>query len=320
MKHNWTILAACLFAMAIAMVIFRQDEPQETAPASGVPRHNAAMPETSANIIAQSHSRPTPATTPAMPPSAHATMPATRSQGQPSIIQRNQMLTGQAALGSHHEPQGTASIASLPRHRAAKPDTSANLAQADSQSVPQSVPQSMPATRTQDPLAFTPGYYPQSNQAAPSTSNEPLTRAELEVRAASVERDASHELARLIPLLGLAHDQQQRVFQALASTSQNFVPGMLVDGSAINAPAADPQQTILAELSTAQSDAYLQDVNERDAWWSEYIGNITSQLNTATPAVDGGAATTADANATDATAPVVTPSAAKTAHAISGDE
>ncbi|KAB2638631.1 MAG: hypothetical protein DVB26_07815 [Verrucomicrobia bacterium] len=238
-KYNWTILAACLFALAIAMVVFRQDEPQGTAYAASLPGCSAAAPEASADTA--------------------------------------------------------------PAHRRATPQTT-------------------PATRAQEPPAFIPRNHPLPNQAAAGVSHEPLSHAELEHRAERVERDANHELARLIPLLGLAPDQQQRVFQALASTSPSFVPGMLVDGSAVKSPAANSQQTLLAELSAAQVAAYLQDSNESSAWWSEYLGNISSQLNNGTPAVGGSAAAVTTAPAADATTPAATTPATKVTHAITGDE
>ena len=237
MKHNWTILAVCLFVLAIAMVMFPQATPPVAAPAAGAPRHSAAMSDASANKD-HAHSRPTPQTT-----------PATHNQDPPTFIPRNHALPAQTSA---------------------------------------------------------------------SGNTEPLSRAELEQRAEWVERDANHELARLIPLLELAPDQQQRVFQALARTSQNFVPGMLVDGNAMKPPTSNPQQTVLAELSAAQIAAYLQDSNDSNAWWSEYIGNIASQLKSGTPAVGGSTATTAPA--ADATTPAATAPVTKTAHAITGDE
>ena len=146
-----------------------------------------------------------------------------------------------------------------------------------------------------------------------------LTQAELEHRAQLVDRDANHELARLIHLLDLQPEQQDRVFQALARTSPNFVPGMRVDGDAIQPSTANVQQTLLAELSDTQIAAYLQDSDERSAWWSEYISSVASQLANGMPAVDSGTAAVAGAQVGAPPAADTTP-ATKDAHVISSVE
>ena len=239
MKNQWTILAACLFALAIALVVFRHDDPPAASTAAALPKHTAAMPDASAKTAPATNKSRTPA----------AATRETRGNDQPVFNGHNRPLTRQAA----------------------------------------------------------------TNPAAPS-------RAELEQRAQLVERDANHELARLIPLLELAPDQQQRVFQALARTSPNFVPGMLVDGSSLKPSTATPQQTLLAELSDAQVTAYLADSNERSAWWSEYISGISSQLDSGTPAVGGTTVGVAALQPADATAPVETTPATKNTHAVTGGE
>ncbi|MEI7956118.1 MAG: hypothetical protein WCJ66_13195, partial [Verrucomicrobiota bacterium] len=189
MQYLWTFLAACLFAVAIAMVIFRHDEPQSPPPA--------------ADLTARS---------------------ATRTAGERSSHHRPlDPAAATTEVGSPNEPSFDG-----PNHSPARPNVA---------------------------------------QARP----ELLTHAELEHRAESVERDANHELARLIPLLELAPEQQQRVFETLVRTSPSFVPGMLMDGAPLKPLATPPQQALLAELSAAQIAAYLQDSNERSAWWSEYI-------------------------------------------------
>jgi len=241
MQHRWTFLAACLFALAIAMVAFRHDNPPSAGPASGVPLRRDANPDATAKV-------------PANPIHSTAQAAPTRDShrnDQPGLDGPDRSLTRSAAAG---------------------------------------------------------------------TSHNSLSRSELETRAQAVDRDANHELARLIPLLDLTPDQQQRVFQALARTSPNFVPGMLVDGTALKPSAAAPQQTVLAELSAAQVAAYLQDSNERSAWWSEYIGGVASELQTGTPALGGSTASVATAPAADATPPVTTTPALKQAHAVTGGE
>ena len=75
-----------------------------------------------------------------------------------------------------------------------------------------------------------------------------------------------------------------------------------------------PPAAFLAQLSAAQIAAYLQDSNESSAWWSEYLGNLTTLLDHATPAV-GGSSTATTAPASDTTTP-----ATKAAHAVTGAE
>lgn len=160
----------------------------------------------------------------------------------------------------------------------------------------------------------------QDTDKTANNTREPLTQAEWENRARLVERDADHELARLIPLLDLSPEQQQRVFQALARTSPNFVPGMQVDGTALQKPATTAQQTLLAELTDPQVTAYLQDSNERSAWWTEYINTVSAQLQNGTPAIGGGATVVASLPAADSNTTTDTTPATKEAHAVTGDE
>lgn len=241
MQPRWTILAASLFALAIALVAFQHDRRPTSAPTPGLPVGRNAKPQ-SATEYALAHSR------------SRAAAAATQE--------------------SRSNPE---------------PSTDGN-------------------TRSQT--------RPATDSPAPGSSS----RAALEIRAQLVERDADRELARLIPLLDLTPEQQQRVFQALARTSPNFVPGMLVDGSTLQPATGNPQQTLLTELSDDQIAAYLEDSNERSAWWSEYISGIAAQLDSGTPALDGGTATVATVPATESTTPAATTPAIKDAHAISEDE
>jgi len=244
MKNQWTLLAACLFALAIALVVFHHDNPPAASPAAALPQRSAAKPTSAAR----------PALAPGQPRAQAPTPRDTRASDQPALNGRDRSLTRNAAA------------------------------------------------------------------SADSAGHETAARAELAQRAQLVERDANHELARLIPLLELSPDQQQRVFQALARTSQNFVPGMLVDGTPLKSSTATPQQTLLAELTDAQITAYLADSNERSAWWSEYISGITSQLDSGTPAVGGTSVGVAAVQPVDTTTPVETAPATKDAHAITEGE
>jgi hypothetical protein len=61
-----------------------------------------------------------------------------------------------------------------------------------------------------------------------------LTTEELTARAARVEQEANHDLRRLVKLLDLSEDQQDKVFQTLAQHSPLWTQGMQI------APAAGP--------------------------------------------------------------------------------
>jgi hypothetical protein len=160
-----------------------------------------------------------------------------------------------------------------------------------------------------------------TRETANISNPENPSRAELETRAQLVEQEANHELARLIPLLGLGPDQQQRVFQALARISPNFVAGMQVDGTALPPANGSSQQTVLAQLTDAQVAAYLQDTADASAWWSEYIDHVSSQLQEGTPSLGTSTGTAAaSVPASDGTAPAETAPATKDAHPITGDE
>jgi hypothetical protein len=162
----------------------------------------------------------------------------------------------------------------------------------------------------------------QNGALANSLPNYP-TRLELERRAAKVEQEANHELRRLIPLLDLKPEQEDRVFQAVARSSPSFVPGMMIGGTAAATATSTAEQTVAAELTDAQVAAYLQDSDERKAWWSEYLSTVSSQLATGTPDVGGGSATVAAAAAApppgDSQGDTTTP-ATKDAHPISDGE
>ena len=168
-----------------------------------------------------------------------------------------------------------------------------------------------------------------TRKTSPPAISDLPSQAELERRAQLVERDANHELARLIPLLDLAPDQQERVFQALAATSPYFVPGMRVDGSVLKPSTGNVQQTVQSQLTDRQVAAYLQDASDTSAWWSEYFDHVSSLLEKGTPSISS------DTGATVASTPTTTPAtpvasdpttsadptpATKAAHAITGDE
>lgn len=196
----------------------------------------------------------------------------------------------------HHDaPAVTGPAAgSIPRPPA-KPELSARTTAADSRPKAGAVPRE---SRGDDGRPGETLMRRSSRQgAAAITSSENLSRAALERRAQRVEQEADHELARLIPLLDMKPEQQQRVFQALARTSPNFVPGMRVDGTTLQPSTATAKETLLAELSTDQATAYLQDIDARSAWWEEYLAKVASNLTSDIP-VPGAAITTPDATTT----------------------
>lgn len=136
----------------------------------------------------------------------------------------------------------------------------------------------------------------------------------LETRAAKVEQQANRELDRLITLLNLNEDQQDKVFQTLAKHSRHWspemqfggigagiagkrspaAPGLLIPGTdapAITEPVekspaaettpstdpaktADPLEEIMALLDPEQQSALLKDEMDRSAWWAEILPQI----------------------------------------------
>lgn len=63
-----------------------------------------------------------------------------------------------------------------------------------------------------------------------------LTEQELVARAARVEREATRELQRLVKVLDLTPEQQDRVFEKLVRNSTSWLPGMSVSGGAAAPP------------------------------------------------------------------------------------
>jgi hypothetical protein len=145
-------------------------------------------------------------------------------------------------------------------------------------------------------------------RSAPPSAPHSLSREELKARAARVEQDANHELRRLVTLLDLSPEQQDQIFQTLASRSPHWVPGMAITtpenaapGSILNsqtspgsaqppadaasqpapAPAtpattpspeeSDPLAAILPYLTPEQQEALITDEMDRAAWWEEMI-------------------------------------------------
>ncbi len=93
--------------------------------------------------------------------------------------------------------------------------------------------------------------------AAPAPSaTTALSHDELVARAARIEQETNHDLRRLVSLLNLTDSQQDQVFNALASRSPHWVPGMATAGAVSSpttgsSPSSDPATTTAP--STASS-------------------------------------------------------------------
>ncbi|MEZ5302487.1 MAG: hypothetical protein R3F11_17905 [Verrucomicrobiales bacterium] len=140
------------------------------------------------------------------------------------------------------------------------------------------------------------------------------TREELTIRAAAVENYANRELERLVPLLGLTEDQQDRVFASLAQHSPAFHPALSIvsgespvselpeDGDVVGSgqPNGDAglEESIYDSLTPEQKVAYEEEVIDRIAWWEDVVGHLVSEDEVIQIAA---ASTAPAANPTDAT-------------------
>jgi hypothetical protein len=80
-----------------------------------------------------------------------------------------------------------------------------------------------------------------------------MVESELAVRAAKVEQEANHELRRLVKLLNLSEDQQDRVFQKLVERSPAWstaVPGVSVAEAAVTAAGKRSGEALAATPGT----------------------------------------------------------------------
>ena len=253
------------------------------------------------------------------------------------------LVLAAAMVAFHHDsPSAGTQAADTSRYPGTRPERTTGSAATDGPEVisTSAAPRSKDVEQVSDAAQ---SHFLRRQAAEAAVPHSSLTRAELERRAQLVEQDANHELDRLIPLLGLAPEQQARVFIALARSSSSYVPGMQFNGAPVQSstgsgstapPATIPsatasgtttaasavgsQQPLLAVLSDAQAAAYVQDGSDRSAWWAEYIGNAAALLASGTPAVSGNQPAAVPASET--VAPVDTAPATKAARAISADE
>jgi hypothetical protein len=154
-----------------------------------------------------------------------------------------------------------------------------------------------------------------SNQLpAAQTSSDILRQEELAIRAARIEQEANHDLRRLVKLLDLNEEQQDRVFQTLAEHSPSWNPALQIASAsgvatagkraessatipeintgkgsygkktpapasetiaAADSAATDPMSEILALLDPGQQDALVKAEMDRAAWWAEILPQIT---------------------------------------------
>lgn len=142
-----------------------------------------------------------------------------------------------------------------------------------------------------------------------------LTAEELTERAARVEQEANHDLRRLVQLLDLSEEQQDKVFQTLAAHSPSWTPALQVvtgntaaissarkksdsraagpllspEPSAIVSAPNNVTDEIMSFLNLDQQDTLAQEELDRAAWWQEVLSQITPPDDV--PALDGSAVT-----------------------------
>ena len=167
--------------------------------------------------------------------------------------------------------------------------------------------------------------------AAPAPTAAPaLSHDELVARAARIEQETNHDLRRLVSLLNLSDSQQDQIFNALASRSPHWVPGMATAGAVSSpttgssdptTPTAPPSNTrspsastadsttpdsapspapaesdalssILPFLTPEQQEALLADEMDKSAWWEEIIPQLLPDESL--PTIEGSTPTTPD--------------------------
>ena len=148
-------------------------------------------------------------------------------------------------------------------------------------------------------------------QPTPISPSEPQAPRTLAERASLVQQQANRELERLVPLLNLTEEQQDRVFARLAQNSVFWTPALTTDVAAnptsgtvsSNTSTSVPEQTksipdLLIStpegetpiLDPEQEVAIAQDQLDRQAWWEEVLGNIQQDLKNGTTTTTAAAA------------------------------
>ena len=167
---------------------------------------------------------------------------------------------------------------------------------------------------------------------APGTASAPQAPRTLAARASLVQQQANRELERLVPLLNLSEEQQDRVFARLAQNSVFWTPALTTDVAtnptsgtvSSNTSTSVPEQTksipdLLIStpegetpiLDPEQEVAIAQDQLDRQAWWEEVLGNLQQDLKNGTTSTTAAAAAapppdaTSDPNRDLATDPII---------------
>ena len=146
---------------------------------------------------------------------------------------------------------------------------------------------------------------------APGTASAPQAPRTLAARASLVQQQANRELERLVPLLNLSEEQQDRVFARLAQNSVFWTPALTTDVAtnptsgtvSSNTSTSVPEQTksipdLLIStpegetpiLDPEQEVAIAQDQLDRQAWWEEVLGNLQQDLKNGTTTTTAAAA------------------------------
>lgn len=122
---------------------------------------------------------------------------------------------------------------------------------------------------------------------------QPTRRAALEQRARMVEHEANRELERLLPLLDLSPQEQDRIFAIFAVTSPHFDRAMEVGSNrktidrirAAVESGASIEQTRLEEVYEAVdevdqielADTFI----EKEEWWTNIVADLEAELDDA---------------------------------------
>jgi hypothetical protein len=118
---------------------------------------------------------------------------------------------------------------------------------------------------------------PRKISGSPSATGNVLSEPEWRDRAAKVEMEANHELARLSGLLDLDPVQQDKVFSNIARQSRYWSPGMQTVGGATETPAGSSQPEnadLTAYLNADQQQTLVEAEMDRQEWWAEVLPQL----------------------------------------------
>jgi hypothetical protein len=108
-----------------------------------------------------------------------------------------------------------------------------------------------------------------------------VSEAQWLAHAAKVERDANHELSRLVELLDLDSTQQEQVFALLARRSSSWMPGMQTSQDplvgavdTVDGDASSEADDVMAYLNIDQQQTLIEEEMDRQAWWEEVLPQL----------------------------------------------